>query len=69
MKTMRVPEPPNVRGPREERDWSLDELSFYTGVPVRRLSIIERGLARNIREDEKERIAQALGLTIEEAFA
>ena len=57
-----------IRQLRQERDWSLAHLAKATGIHSSRLSTIERGLAIVVSARDQARIADALGVAVEEAF-
>jgi transcriptional regulator with XRE-family HTH domain len=56
---------PGLRAARMRHEMSQDELAFISGVPQPRLSRAERGYLW-LRSDERERIAGALGVTVDD---
>lgn len=56
-----------LRRERLLRQLSLYDLRAKTGIGVSKLSLVERGI-ENPREDEKIRLARALGVQVREIF-
>jgi transcriptional regulator with XRE-family HTH domain len=46
---------------------SLYDLRSKTGISVSKLSLVERGI-ENLNDDEKKRLARALGVRIQDLF-
>lgn len=66
MKNIKVP---MMRDIRLDHKWSLDHLSFYCGLPIRKLSLMERGLQRVVTDEDKRCVAEALGRSVDDCFA
>jgi transcriptional regulator with XRE-family HTH domain len=56
-----------LRRERVLRQMSLYDIRARTGISVSKLSLVERGIERP-SEDEKRRLAKALGVQIHELF-
>lgn len=56
-----------LRRERILRQMSLYDVRARTGMSVSKLSLVERGIER-VSEDEKKRLAKALGVRLEEIF-
>lgn len=55
-----------IRIERARKDWTKSELAEKAGVARKTLSKIENGTAKNVRITTIEKIAKALGKTIED---
>ena len=56
-----------LRRERLLRQMSLYDLRSKTGISVSKLSLVERGI-EHLNEDEKKRLARALGVRLQDLF-
>lgn len=55
-----------VRAERKKREWSLAELSRRSGLAANHIGHIETGRIENPRADVLQKLAVALGLSVDE---